>query len=93
MARNLLLSVHGCVCLSLIKLSTLARRKPVDFLFPCYIHEGAPAAVLDEEGSFIWVLRLFPGGGVLLWDVWVSASEEAVKDPTMPGAAPTTRNY
>lgn len=63
MAQNLLLSVHGCVCLSLIKLSTLARSKPVDFLFPCYIHEGAPAAVLDEEGSFIWVLRLFPGGG------------------------------
>lgn len=67
MAQNLLLSVHGCVCLSLIKLSMLARSKPVDFLFPCYIHEGAPAAVLDEEGSFIWVLRLFPGGVVLLW--------------------------
>lgn len=50
-----------------------------------------PGPCLVKSAIFLAITR--GGVGVLLWDVWVSASEEAVKDPTMPGAAPTTRNY
>lgn len=46
MALNLLLSVHGCVCLNLIRLSALARRELVHFPLPGSIGEGGPQGVL-----------------------------------------------
>lgn len=61
MALNLLLSVHGCVCLNLIKLSALARRELVHFPLAGSISEGGPWVCWVEEGSvdlgpqdFLW---------------------------------------
>lgn len=46
MALNLLLSVHGCVCLNLIKLSALARTELVYLPLPGSKGEGGPGGVL-----------------------------------------------
>lgn len=51
-ALNLLLSVHGCVCLNLTKLSALARREQVHFPLPGKIGEGG-SVYLDPQ-AFPW---------------------------------------
>lgn len=55
-ALNLLLSVHGCVCLTLTKLSALARRELVHFPLPGKTGEGGSAYLGPQ--AFPWSAAL-----------------------------------
>lgn len=62
MALNLLLSVHGCACLNLIKFSALARRELVRFPLPGSVSEGGLQGVLGSGRlSVSGTSGFFPG--------------------------------